>query len=136
MFLPARLVAIELRRNDCWKQYLQYQKCICKVEICNLRVRFLDNCKHADVIPRFLKFRIPNNGCFHEKTIHDFQLQLLKKELQKAKVELKSLQEKLDEKRCCLKAVVPRKCLPSIALYTRFVRWNTRSEQLKKHNKN
>ena len=87
MFLAARLLALELKRSGCFKQFLQYQKTICKVEIGNLRVKFFENCKKADIIPKFLKFRIPNNGCFEEKTVHEFQVQLLKKEILKAKSE-------------------------------------------------
>ena len=91
MFLPFRLLALELKRSSCWKQYLHYEKTILKVESNSLRIKFLENCKRADLIPNFLKFRIPNNGCFDEKSIHDFQRQLLNKELLNAKQNLKSL---------------------------------------------
>ena len=117
------------------KQFLQYQKAICKCEIGNLRVTFLENCKKADIIPKFLKFRIPNNGCFDEKSVHEFQVQLLKKEILKAKSERITLHEKLDDKRCCLKAIVPRKCLPSIVLHTRCARTKARRDQMLVHNK-
>ena len=135
MFLPARLLAKELRRNNCWKQYLHYQKAVCKVESNHLRVKFLENCKRADVIPKFLKFRIPNNGCFDEKSVRDFQRKLLNGEILKAKVDLKSLNNTLDEKRLILKEVAPDKCLPSIVVHTRNTRITTRLEQMKTHNK-
>ena len=114
--------------------YLHYQKALCKLENNSLRVRFLENCKRADIIPKFLKFRIPNNGCFDEKSIHDFQIQLLKKELQKAKGDLNSWRNNLDEKRRQLSSVAPTKCLPSIAIHTRIARVKTRCKQKRTHN--
>ena len=133
MFLPLRLLALELKRSSCWKEYLHYQKFINKVESNSLRIKFLENCKRADVIPRFLKFRIPNNGCFDEKSVHEFQRQLLRKELYKAKTDLETLNISLNEKREKLKLKAPRKCLPSIILYTRYARLNTRKEQKETH---
>ena len=99
MILPYRLLAKELQRSCCWKQYLQYQKALCKVECNSLRIKFLENCKRADVIPKFLKFRIPNNGCFDDNSIHNFQKQLLNKELQRAKTDFQALNTTLEEKR-------------------------------------
>ena len=135
MFLPVRLLALELKRSSCWKQYLHYEKTINKVENNSLRIKFLENCKRADVIPRFLKFRIPNNGCFDERSVHDFQRKLLTKELQKAKYDLQLLHKNLEEKRRQLIQVVPRKCLPSVAVHTRNSRLRTRREQSSKHNR-
>ena len=73
MLLPYRLLALELRRSDCWKQFRHYQKTLQKCENNLLRIDFLKNCKKAELIPKFLKFRIPNNGCFDDKAIHEFQ---------------------------------------------------------------
>ena len=104
------------------------------MEINGLRIKFLNNCSRAGVIPKFLKFRIPNNGCFDEKSVHDFQLQLLKKEVQKAKNDLQSVTKTLDTKRYELISVLPEKCVPSVALHTRNSRVQIRKEQLKIHN--
>ena len=79
MILPLRLLAIELNRNDCWKTYLQYQSALEKVENNNLRLKFIDSCIKSDVIPRFLRFRVPRNGCFDDDSIHTFQKGLLRK---------------------------------------------------------
>ena len=135
IFLPIRLLAIELQRGCCWKQYLQYQKALHKLDNNILRVKFLDNCKRADVIPRFLKFRIPSNGCFDEKSIHTFQKTLLNKELQKAKTTTQTLTTTLNERRQQLRSVVPEKALPSVILYTRITRHNTRMQQDEVHNR-
>ena len=101
----------------------------------SLRIRFLESCKRSELIPRFLKFRIPNNGCFDEKSIRLFQHRLLNKEIQKAKNDLKTSTKNLDEKRHDLQSNAPLKCLPSIALYTRETRIATRRKQLRTHNK-
>ena len=85
MFLPNRLLLLELRRVGCYKSYLQYMRCICKVEACILRLKFLENCLKSDIIPKFLKFRVPNNGCFDDESVHDFQRRLLRKEIVSAK---------------------------------------------------
>jgi len=78
------------------------------VERNSLRVKFLDNCKRADLIPKFLKFRIPNNGFFDDKNVHDFQRQLLKKVIIKAKYDQKGLEKNLEGKRRILREVTPR----------------------------
>ena len=82
-------------------------------------MKFLVNCTKADLIPKFLKFRIPNNGCFDEQSVHDFQKKLLRKELFKAKDDLKTARGKVEKSRTMLRYSVPTKCLPSIVLYTR-----------------
>ena len=89
----------------------------------------------ADLIPRFLKFRIPNNGCFDEKTVHNFQKQLLKKELCRAKQDLEKTQGHLEEKRDALRNTAPDKCIPSIILHTRSIRRKAGQEQSRTHAK-
>ena len=37
------------------------------------------------MIPHFLKFRIPNNGCFDQQKVFEFQIRLLHQEIIKAK---------------------------------------------------
>ena len=106
-----------------------------KEENNSLRIKFLENCKRADLIPRFLKFRIPNNGCFDDKTVHTFQQQLRNKELIRAKDDLKNIKHQLEEKRVALKNATPEKCIPSIILHTRNMRHRTRQEQSKTHAK-
>ena len=100
-----------------------------------MKTLFLENCKRAGLIPKFLKFRIPSNGCFDEKSISDFQRQLLNKELLKAKQNLKLLSSNLDEKRAALRSSAPEYCLPSVVLHARITRRKAREEQRRKHNK-
>ena len=135
MFLPFRLLALELKQTGCWKEYLHYEKYLGKSEKNSLRIKFLENCKRADLIPKFLKFRIPNNGSFDEKSVHEFQQKLLNKEILKAKNDFKTTEESQNEKRKQLKAISPSKCLPSIILHTRIRRCKLRREHQKTHNK-
>ena len=120
MFLPLRLLATELQRHGCLPEYLQYQKHLKKIQNSRLRIAFLQKCKHSGIIPRFLKFRIPNNGCFEEKTVHEFQIKLVRRELIQAKEDLKSLLTQLNVKRVNLQKKAPDNCLPSIVVYTRL----------------
>ena len=135
MFLPHRLMALEMKRRDCWKEFLQYQKLLEKVENNSLRIEFLENCKRADIIPRFLKFRIPNNGCFNDKSIHDFQRTLLHKELIEAKTNFRHLNISLDTARSELKVKAPKSCLPSIILHSRMLRKELRCCVQQTHDK-
>ena len=135
MYIPLRQLAIELQRSFCWKQYLQYQKAITKVEFNNLRVNFLETCKKSGLIPDFLRFRIPTNGCFDDNSVKEFQRKLLYKEILKAKEDSKLADQRLAQKRKALLNGVPSKWLPSIAVYTRAHRQEVRKKQLTTHNK-
>ena len=79
MIAPRRLLAIALQREQNWKYFLKYEKLIEKIVKCEQRVVFLGNCKKADIIPKFLKFRIPNNGCFDNDAVHAFQKKITTK---------------------------------------------------------
>ena len=134
MFLPLRLLALELRRSNCWKEFLQYEKHIHKIENNRLRLKYLEACKNADIIPQFLNFRIPNNGSFDKKSIHEFQFSLLRKEIINAKENLTTLTNRIEEKREALKRNCPSKCLPSIVVYIRISRLKLRIATRQKHN--
>ena len=99
-----------------------------------LRIEFLDNCKRADIIPHFLRFRIPNNGCFDEQSIHDFQKKLLHKEFIKAKEDQINLSLQLSMKRSVLVGVLPYKCIPSVVLHCRLKQRQTYDEGKHTHN--
>ena len=100
-----------------------------------MRIKFLDKCKRADLIPKFLKFRIPTNGCFDDKSVHDFQRRLLHRETIRAKESCQTLQQQLNEKRASLRDNAPEKCLPSILLYTRIAVKDHHNKQTVTHNK-
>ena len=135
MMLPYRLLELELKRNGCWKDFLQYQKTLLKCDKNSLRIKFLDKCKRADIIPKFLKFRIPTNGCFDEKSVHEFQKRLLHRETIRAKESSQTLQHQLEVKRAALRDKAPEKCLPSIVLYIRIAVKTHHKQQAKTHDK-
>ena len=135
MFLPHRLLALELQRSNCWHDYLHYQRILEKVNSNRLRIQFLENCKQSGIIPRFLKFRIPNNGCFNDKSVYDFQRNLLHKEIVRAKGNLNTLTLKLNDQRTALAQIAPTKCLPSIILHSRIFISDSMNKIQQIHNK-
>ena len=135
MILPYRLLSIELSRNDCLNAFLQYEKSLVKIEKNSQRVKFLTACFKADIIPRFLKFRIPNNGTFDQKSVFEFQKGLLRKELYRAKEDQKTRSTQVAEKRKEVQNKVPLKLLPSVALHTRQSARGTRKEVKNIHQK-
>lgn len=88
----------------------------------------------ANIVPRFLRFRVPNNGCFDDREVHEFQLRLLRKELYKAGNERKAATVKLSEVRNELKQKLPVKCIPSIILHSLYDLRILRQKQIKKLN--
>ena len=135
MFKPFRLVAQELHRSGSWKAFQRYRKSLEKHQKNILRINFLEKCKQSDLIPRFLKFRIPTNGCFDDKAVREFQHKLLRKEIFKAKDDLSSNSERLTENREALKTAIPRRLLPSIWLWTQVNTSKQRRSQQLTHNK-
>ena len=103
MFLPVKLLNCELRRNGCFKDYLNYNKVIDKNDKCNERIRFLTKCRENDIIPKFLTFRVPTNGAFDDQSVHNFQQRLLLKEIDCAKKQSHEHSVNLDICRCNLK---------------------------------
>ena len=134
MYLPYPLLVLALKRIGCVKSFLQYRDARFRVENHSLRIAFLENCKSSEVIPKFLNFRIPNNGCFDEKSIHQFQTRLLRNELQKAKNELQTAKEKLENARETLKQEVRPTFFPTIIVYNRLHLRRWRKEQTIKLN--
>lgn len=73
------LLHVELHQNDCWKMFLKYRKVLRKREDGSS-----NNCSKANIM-WFLKFCILNNGCFDDQLVHEFQLRLLKKVVDRVK---------------------------------------------------
>ena len=73
-----------------------------RVENNSLRIGFLNNCLKTDIIPQFLRLRIPNNGRFDDKSVHEFQKKLLKKEIVKAREDERLAKIKLTNTRRAL----------------------------------
>ena len=80
MFLPYRLLKKTLLSLGCSGAFMAYLRKRKKIDIARLREKFLKKCVQNDIIPRFLKFRVPENGCFVDSIVHAFQKKLLKTE--------------------------------------------------------
>ena len=83
--LPLKLLKRELKRQGTltsWYAYLNLKSKLLKT--CK-RIEFLQTCEENKVIPKFLKFRIPQNGCFNANAVERFQAKLLNIEIKNAK---------------------------------------------------
>ena len=107
MFPTYYLFAISLKQVGYWKQYLHYRRSLLKRGNCKCCIQFVENYRSGDVIRKFLKFRIPNNGSFEPTAVDNFQRKLLREELFKAKKSLAEHESKVCEERNILKSVLP-----------------------------
>ena len=87
------------------------------------------------MISRFLRFRIPNNNCFDQKAVQEFQRKLLSQELVKARKQEREIQNVVESKRKTVKSVIPERLLPSVSLFVRNAMQDCRKLQKEKHNK-
>ena len=133
--LPYRLLKTELQRQNCFKEYLDYGKSLEKLDNCALRISFLEKCRNSDIIPKFLNFRVPNNGCFVDSSVKDFQRRLLHREIGKAKTTLNECIARVDEKRSSLKARLPGKCISSVVFHSKRDRRVNKQTVSAKHEK-
>ena len=117
------------------KPYLQYQKALEKHLKNSLRIEFLTKWKFAEIIPRFLKFRIPTNGCFDDNSVQEFQQKLLRKEIACAKTDVQSNSEQLTAKRVVIQTAVNDALLPSVAVHSRYFIRKVRANLKSTHNK-
>ena len=53
MIAPRRRLAIAFQRDQNWKYFLNYERLTEKIVKCEQRISFLQNCKKADIIPKF-----------------------------------------------------------------------------------
>ena len=117
MFLPLKLFVIELKRQGCYKEFLQYKKYVHKFDNCSERIAFLEKCRGSDLIPRFLLFRVPTNGCFDNDSVHNFQPR------HRPYIHVEHLAFLPEEK-------LPNKLLPTVIVHSRLERCN-RSRTIK-----
>ena len=110
MLLPYNFFKRKLQNDNCFKQYLQYKTSLTKLDNCQLRISFLEKCRESDIIPKFLQFKIPSNGCFDQTSVHNFQKGLLVKEIGRAKITFSECQVRLNERRSILRVKVPYIC--------------------------
>ena len=135
MFLPFCLLALCLQRSNCWKEYRDYDRSLRKLVNFRCRIDFIEKCIQADIIPRFLKFRIPENGCFEPTAVHNFQRNLLKVELGKAKKLKENHINVIETKRTLLKDKILPKLIASVVFHTRQTVKQTRQDVQNTHAK-
>ena len=114
VIIPIILLKKILYKHNTWICYQRYCKQLAKKINAEKRVKFLNECRINDLVPDFLKFRIPDVNCFEPSTVKNFQLRLLSKELYKAREESKRKADRLDSARQELKKVTPEHLLPSV----------------------
>ena len=135
MIPPVSHLAEEIKRSGCYKHFFQYEKATIKCELNSLRIHFLEQCKRSELIPRFLKFRIPTNGCFDNKSVREFQLKLLHKELVRAKENFQSTEENVNNRKAKLLSHLPTELIPPVEDHIGRSRTKTRMERKAVHEK-
>ena len=88
MFLTWRLLQKIFLQSNIWKLFQTYLNARKKRANNAERCSFLKKCLDNDIIPGFLRLRVPETGCFDRALVHNFQKRLLRKELLKAEVGL------------------------------------------------
>ena len=91
-----------LRGRDLLKQFCDYTNTRLKLVKATERLKMLETCKIAKLIPDFLKFRIPENGKFSNSAVFEFQIKLLKKEIFVCKENISKLNSTIIERRRAL----------------------------------
>ena len=135
VLLPAVWLRQILKRKLTWKIVLDYLKFFKKVQVSVHRLKFLRKCLKNDLIPDFLKFRVPENGVFSDQAVHNFQLKLLRTETSRANEDRKRYEEMLRKARSLVQKEIDKQWWASIF---RFVRrqveasLNTTSENHRK----
>ena len=69
-FISYRLLKKTLERTGNWKSFLEYVRARKKMINGIQRTDFLKTCLDNDLIPRFLAFHVPSNGCFDDARTH------------------------------------------------------------------
>ena len=128
--IPFKLLKKILQQDGIWKIYLDYTAALLKARNCQQRILFLKKCLSNDLIPRFLKFRIPENGCFEATMFHNFQRRLLRREVSEAHRTMIMRSDQLPKARQILKAKCTDYLLLSVAWHSRM---DTRAERLTIH---
>ena len=99
LLVPLPYLARIWKKNDTLRYFVRYQRSLRKHIHNKYRVDFLHSCLRNDLTPRFLKFRIPSNGCFEPTIVHNFHSKLLKKEISTASARVLVVKEKLGNAR-------------------------------------
>ena len=89
--LPPPILIWTLKNKLIWKLVRDYASIYVKFINCHQRNEFLRICLENDIIPDFLRFRVPENGVFLNQEVHSFQTKLLRTEINKARTDEKNV---------------------------------------------
>ena len=119
MILPYCIFEKLIRTKQKWHLFSRYKSAVAKYSNNVARINFLSECLKNDIIPKFLKFRVPENGCFEPTIVHNFQKKLLRSELTKARLARNQTEEKLSCARQGVSSAFSDKLLVSVSFYIR-----------------
>ena len=100
---PKHLSTIQVIRkrygDDIVKKVRQFEKFDFKYRKTLLDLDFLDNCLKNNIIPKFVQFRVSNNGLRHSSTYKQCQIKLIQQEVSNKKRRLRTLKRDLSSVR-------------------------------------
>ena len=134
MFIPWKLLKKKLNESNQFKIFVDYRRAREKWASAKSRTKFLRECLANDLIPNFLRFRIPENGCFEQTAVHNFQRRLLRAEIQKADKAVSDATEMLEKSRRKISEIA-HEYLPSIILFNRIHMRKFSAEMSTRHSK-
>ena len=115
--LPPATLIWTLKNKLFGKLVRDYASIYVKFINCNQRVKFLSVCLKNDIIPDFLRFRIPENGAFLNQAVHSFQTKLPRTEINRGRTDEKNVEVKLERARGAVQKGVDEKFWPSVMKY-------------------
>ena len=117
ILLPPTLLRLVLKRKLTWKLVLNYLKHFNKLNSSFLRIIFLRKCLDNDIIPDFLRFRVPDNGVFSDQAVHSFQLRLLRSEISQSNAVRAKASDYLVKAREVVRRGIDENWWPSVIFY-------------------
>ena len=109
-----KALKIILNRRNLFRLFKEYKSARLLLAKTSVRTSFLKRCIDNNIIPTFLRFKVPTNGKFTEEAVNAFQTRLLKNEFTNANMQLKSLKDMLKDKRNELKIAVNSTGYPNL----------------------
>ena len=118
---PTSILDLDFKKNKrIGKLVRDYASIYVKFVNCHQRVKFLRVCPENDIIPDFLRFRVPENGVFLNQAVHSFQTKFLRTEVNMARTDEKNVEIKLEMARGAVQRGVEEKFWPSVIKYLRL----------------
>ena len=97
--LPPPILIWTLKNKLIWKLVRDYASVYVKFINCHKGVKFFSVCLENNIIPDFLRVRVPENVLFSIQAVHSFQTKFLRTQINKARADEKNVEVKLDRTR-------------------------------------